>query len=56
MKISKIDYDICCDVPFCPRLASFAITVGDNGVKQHICKNCAKELKAQLAKLGDKCL
>ncbi|MGN0818994.1 MAG: hypothetical protein ACI4M6_01165 [Christensenellaceae bacterium] len=54
MKISKIDYEICCDVPFCGRLANFAISVGDAGVKQHICKTCAKELKAQLVKIGDK--
>ncbi len=53
MKISKIDYEICCDVPFCGKLASFRIAVGDEKVSQHMCKDCAKKLKTELSKIKE---
>ena len=50
MKINKISYKIACDMNGCKKLADYAAENSENGFLFNICKDCAKELCAELNK------
>lgn len=52
MKLEKIDYPICCDVPGCGALSTYKLTFGDKTTKIHICATCRKKLLRELKKFG----
>ena len=48
MKVTKISYQIGCDVPGCKCLATYCLTFSNNSEKVHMCAECAKRLKTHL--------